>query len=324
MRESHSEDAILYAARQILKERYGSDAGYIFNKISTNENAASELKKLDLMKLPFCIEPDEVLAFTQQAKMTKRNYLRMRKLCIIHHAKIWPPWPKIQKSKQSVLPSGIQVNDFDSIIPMQPLLNKTSERILIDTDLQSDIKNLISENNFGPERPIKLRLFLKYGFDGSSNQSMYNQKPTLKVKKRGRHNMSERPDDSKMVASQITVIWLAWGDKILYLNEMMNSAAGCRPLCLRYGKETPASSREEWARLKNEIRQLTPYFPIKSVQINFDLVPTMFDVKAINDIQSIASYAKPWACGKNPTQFPLDPGTICIFLKNLPFFGVMV
>ena len=332
--ESHSSGAIFYAARQLLKAKFGSEAGFVFNKISTQENAAKEYKKLESTKQPCFVDPDSVLAFTTKARMTKMNYGRMRKVCVKHNAKIWPPWRKVQQAKKRTLPEGIKVSDFDSIVPMQPLLNKTTERLLEDTDLQSDIKDLIETNDHGPKNPIKLSLFLKYGFDGSSNQSMYNQKASIPVKKKGLRAKkgsktkkeskakSEKPDDNKMVASQITVIWLAWGDKILYLNEMMNAASGCRPLRLRYGKETALSSQQEWERLENEIAELVSYSPITSIIVEFDLVPTMFDCKAENDILGIPSYAKAWPCGKNPTQFPLIPYVVCQFLNDLPFFGV--
>ena len=326
VRESHSEKAILYAARQILKERKGSEAGFIFNQILYVENAAKRLKELDSVTLPTPIPFDTALAIVSKGKMPRKSYLRFRKVTKAHHADIWPPWPGIQKSKKEVLPKGIEIDDYDSIVPMQPLLDKTTSRIFDENEIQMKVVQLVEDNNNGPENPIQLHLLAKYGFDGSSNQSMYNQKPSptkIIKSRRGRTVQKiKKPEDSNLVASQISVIWLGWGEEILYLNKMMNASAGQRPLRLRFGKETRESSKNEWDRLNAEIQKLIPFSPMQNVQVRYFLVPTQFDTKAICDILEIRSYAKSWPCGKNPKDFPLDPLQVCQFLEGLPLFGI--
>ena len=162
-------------------------------------------------------------------------------------------------------------------------------------------------------KPMELILLAKYGFDGSSGHSMYHQKPQCvkssngsklsKPMKPSQHGAIPKQtkksksqcliqDDSHLVATQLAVIWIVWGNRVIYLNELMNSPAGHRPLRMRYGKETRESSQEEWQRLETEIRQLVSFVPMQGVKVNFRLVPTLFDTKAVDDIMDIRYHAR--------------------------------
>ena len=355
--ENNSTQAILDAARNIVRKQFGSDSSYILNKICTQKDAGKTLRYLDSLDLPRPVSPEDALAYICLSNLTRTNYLRFRKVNSRHSCRIWPSWEAIAKVKKEILPPGIVIDDFDAIVPMQALLDKTTERIFCDENLQNLINNLALENGFHPENPMKMCMLVKYGFDGSSSQSMYNQKPSFKTKKPSKKfakkscensfkkqvkkpskksfknlfkkvaNKEESvplPSDSHLVATQLAVIWLTFGNKVLYLNGQMNSRSGCRPLRLHFIKETKATSKLEWDRLQCEIQNLKPYVPMPCVIVCYDLIPTLFDSKAVCDVQGISSYAKSWACGKNPLDFSFIFGEICVFQTNpkLPFFGM--
>lgn len=83
---------------------------------------------------------------------------------------------------------------------------------------------------------------MSYGFDGSSNQSIYNQ--------------DKVGSENSLFASVIIPLCILHGSNTLWINSNSRSVRYCRPLCLEYTKETKNHVLAVKSSIDEEIKNL--------------------------------------------------------------------
>lgn len=110
---------------------------------------------------------------------------------------------------------------------------------------------------------------LSYGFDGSSNQSIYNQE---KIGSEG-----------TLFATVVIPLCFLEGPKFLWINSNSRSVRSCRPLCLEYTKETKEHVLAFKAEIDDEIEKLEQFVynldEEITVSVKFHLICSLIDGK---------------------------------------------
>lgn len=110
---------------------------------------------------------DEGLAFLLDHDLTTEEYVSIRKGALKHNAKLYPAYyPYVLDAKKKCYPANINVSELGCSVPLQDLLNHTSQRICMIPEVVSRLKE--NYKNF--------EMISKYGCDGSSDQSLYKQR----------------------------------------------------------------------------------------------------------------------------------------------------
>ena len=100
----------------------------------------------------------------------------------------------------------------------------------------------------------KLKLYFKYGFDGSSSQNSYKQKFT--------EENGDSIDNSNIYVSSlvplklVTVAENGTVSKILWVNDKPSSPMYCRPISIKFAKETTELIRREQKNLEEQIANI--------------------------------------------------------------------
>ncbi|XP_039968727.1 uncharacterized protein LOC120780528 [Bactrocera tryoni] len=134
-----------------------------------DESAVSALRNEHQNQTILPADPIEVISLLMETSMSKHQYLVIRNFV---NSKIsfdlFPSYQKIQNSKKSRYPDNIFVDESHAEVELQSLLNSTASSII---ELQTNLIETIPENAVS-----NLTLIGKWGFDGSTGHSEYNQK----------------------------------------------------------------------------------------------------------------------------------------------------
>lgn len=129
---------------------------------------ASKIKKIlsysnKLKPVPY--SPDQALAFFIDNKLTKEQYINIRKGAKKRNCNIYPSYEILKVEKKKCYPDNCNITETSCQIPLQDLLNHTAKRILQIPTIKSIEQNMTN-----------LEIIYKWGCDGSSGQARYNQK----------------------------------------------------------------------------------------------------------------------------------------------------
>lgn len=154
------------------------------------------------------------------------------------------PHSQVRKEKVAagLAPEDIWVTDSDVGSPMQKVLNKTVDRILIDENIVDRIEDL--KHQYGQ---IRVELIHKFGLDGSKNHPVFKQVAPTETRDEGYHTEGEDDNDddemwrqagvadkneqrdkgacilSCLVPLQLVAILPTGEHEILWENDLMNS-----------------------------------------------------------------------------------------------------
>ena len=168
---------------------------------------------------------------------------------------------------------------------LQDMFENTVNGTLLDEEVAEYI-TAVSLEYYGKHRkPKKLVCIAKLGLDGSSLHPMMKQYGEMVGK------------DSNSFGSWFTILQIVDEDTGLpfFHNHLANAASSCRPLRLRNIKETPATTRAEIDRLKEEIANLKPLKWSNVVKIEFKAFISMCDQAVVNA----------WVHNANPKADPI-------------------
>ena len=279
VRKSFDPDAIYLAAEQTQSSCGKKDARFVLKKIKSKSGltaakaraAISSSAKTSTEK----ITPIEGLAFLLNQNLTKAQYEAIRALSKNKNADIWPSYQKIKKSKLSCRPSEIEVGDSFASVPLQNLLNHTTEQILEKNEsLKANMTDL-AEKNGGYLNAV---LIFKFGFDGS-----------------GSHSRPMQPDSEgdthhkkSLLASQLAplqIVATVLGENVVLFNcPRPNNPHSCRPIRLSFETENSSAIELEHSRLQSEIESLEDYVvsQLPNINISFQGLLTMIDGKVVS------------------------------------------
>ena len=146
----------------------------------------------------------------------KKTASRVNQFC----QKVLPSTDAMRVEKK-ILRVPIKVTEYDAIVPMKGLVQKTVDRLMEDPDIKKKIKELVELND---GRPIKIQFIFKVGMDGFKNNPCFKQKL---------ENPKSR-DQGACLASVMVPLQLVTIIKkkihLVWQNCRCNSPYACRPV----------------------------------------------------------------------------------------------
>lgn len=139
----------------------------LFKNSTSSPNRAKKIKnayKNINKKRPIPYTADEALAFILDNNLTKQQYINIRLGSKKRMCNIYPSYEKVFVEKKKCYPSNIDIGESSCKIPLQNLLDHTTNRIF-------QIPSIFKIN-----LRTSLKIIYKWGCDGSSGQSQYKQK----------------------------------------------------------------------------------------------------------------------------------------------------
>lgn len=180
---------------------------------------------------------EHALAIYVDAKLSKRRYNIIRAPVKI----FYPSYEKISSSKNECFPSleHFEITETVCNIQLKALLNHTCSRLIV--LVKDKLENLVREgfNDFS--------LLLKWGCDGSSGFNEYKQK-----------FMDPSCSDAHIFLTSVLPLRLITDRKVVWNNPRSSSTRYCRPVSLKFAKETVELTKQEFERMNDEISNLEP------------------------------------------------------------------
>ena len=249
----------------------------LLNEPEENEDLTSTVRFTD----------DQTVALIEDAKLSRHQYEIIRLQAKEKNADIYVPYSNLMDAKKRCYPpdSAMTITDKGATIKLQPLLDHIVNRLL----LIPEIKTCILEENIK-----SLKLSLKYGCDGASDQSTYKQKLP-----------GGMASDGSLFMVSMVPIMLESESKEIWKNPHPGSTKLCTPLAYQYAKETPELTRSEIDRIKEEIKCLRPTkiaFGKFRCQVNHKMLLTMLDGKVAQNLTKTPSAASCHLCKANPSE----------------------
>lgn len=294
--EKHCVEELSLATRMRLSSAGLNDAATILKNITTKSpsRAARYRTAYESSIDPRLVEMsgDEALIDFVNAKLTKQQYIDIRRSLRNKKVAIYPSYAKVVAAKNRCYPSDITVTETLAEVKLQSLIDHTCDRIL---KLQTDVINSLRS-----EESKNLRLICKWGCDGSSGHSEYKQKFTN----------AESSDASIFLTSlaplQILGSDISKKEFVLWKNPRPSSPRYCRPIRIQFLKETVSSTIQERQHVDNQIESLTPFTTFidgKEVTVKYELYFTMIDGKVCNSVTNTKSTMRCYICNLTSSQF---------------------
>ena len=174
-------------------------------------------------------------------------------------------------------------------VELQALIDHTVERIFkVQTCVLDTLSEKLSQGT--------LRLYSKWGLDGSGGHFVYNQ-------------VSEDAnlDEKQIFATAFVPLRVCLDvteNVIMWDNPRPNSTNYCRPVRFCFEKETPESTLQEVRRMEEQIQNLGPStFSVNNVdyKVEHDIKMTMVDGKVCNVVTGTKSTLACNVCGASST-----------------------
>lgn len=235
------------------------------------------------------LSPSQALSIFVHANLSRKQYE------IIQGANknIYPCYSLLKKAKVQCYPKeeSINVTETSVEIKLQDLLDHTVSRLC--TYLQEVF------NDFTEGEKRNLELITKWGCDGSQ-QAEYKQK-----------FQNDTDNDAHIFLSSLVPIRLIVnvdGDKkIIWQNPSPSSPRYCRPIRIRFIRETKDTTKEEIQHIENQIRNLikTEVSQLNGVSLSIKhiLLLTMVDGKVCNAATNTSSTMRCYICGETSKNF---------------------
>lgn len=237
-----------------------------------------------------------------EANLTRKQYEVIRSSV----KKIYPSYSLIQKEKLKCYPDkeSYRVNETCAEIRLQNLLDLTVKRFCF--FLEEVLLTL------GAEERESLTLVYKWGCDGSQ-QAQFKQK----------FESCENSDSNIFQSSFVPLRLISkCNNKVVWENPTPSSPRYCRPIRIRFIKETSDITKGEIAYIQSAIDSFTPaiiYLQDKCFVINHVMLLTMVDAKICNAACDNLSTMKCYICGATSKEFkPFLKETIELFLPYEP------
>lgn len=288
LRTSTPVSVLSYATQMALRAEGSAHASEVLRDITTTTpSRASKYKKAYKRSLEQEIKimsGEDALAMMIKAKLSRSQYEVVRASAPDR----FPSYKVIQKIKTECYPRNTAVTETSASVPLQDLLNHTSERL--SQSIGDVLKTHVNDSELQ-----KLRLYSKWGFDGSSGHSEYKQ---------AFHG--NQKDDSAVFITCIVPLKLTCGEKLLWQNPNPSSTSYCRPIKIEFIKESSDVSKREKTQIDEQIKNLkaTEIISLNRIMhIQHKLVFSMVDGKVCNAISETTSTQKCYLCDASSKMF---------------------
>lgn len=204
--------------------------------------------------------------------------------------KIFPSYHAVAEAKAESYPDGIKITDTSAEVPLQSLLEHTVQRLVMGLSLTA--AQVHSCQNRAPV------LQCKWGFDGARGQTLYKQSFAA--------GHSGEACEESLFSTTLVPLQLSLGDEVIWRNLKPSSTRLCRPIRIRYVKETAEVSCGERQHVEDQIQQLQPAAVNTSsgaaISVKYDMRLTMLDGRAVNALTETRCSASCPVCGARPSQ----------------------
>lgn len=289
LRNAEDDGVLLHAAQTKLQTSGKRSASNILKQIMSSPKRASKLKKAyekvqeDKREK---LTPLLALSIFVEADLSRRQYEIIRSAS----KKLYPSYSILQKAKSDCYPpkESYQVTETCAQVNLQDLLNHTSTRLL--TSLADVLRDI------SPEECNSLELICKWGCDGSQ-QAQFKQK------------MQNDATDCNVFQSSFVPLRLLYGtnkQKVLWQNPTPSSPRYCRPIRIRFVKESVDITQEEIEYVENAINCLQHTkcsLESKSYSVKHTMALTMVDAKVCNAATETTSTMRCYICGATSKEF---------------------
>lgn len=264
---------MLYAVKNIIFMSGQRTAAKLLKDSLSYPQRAKQINMAfkDLNKSPIPYTAVEALAFIIDNKLTKQQYINIRLGSKNRNCDIYPSYENIVVEKKKCYPCNIDNQESSCKIPLQSLLDHTTDRILQIPEVCKINSNV---DNF--------KMLYKWGCDGSSGHSQYKQKFN--------DDTSSTITDQSMLMFSIVPLELRTNSKtsiennydVIWKNPSPSSTKFFRPIKYMYKKETVDSTLKEVKDIETQIENLintNTTYNDKIVHVEYTLLFTMVDGK---------------------------------------------
>lgn len=224
----------------------------------------------------------KILGMFTKLELTKDKYEYLMHWLQSEGYDILVPYKALTKEKTNSYPQGIAITESSGSVPLQNLLDHTAKRIL-ETKSVEEINEIESGN---------LTMYCKWGCDGASGQSQYQQRFS-----------EDKISDSHLYMTSVVPLKLSFSEDInksVWNNNKASSTQYCRTLQFAYVKETPEVIRKEKKRVDGEISQLRESeltISNRNFKVKHQLYYTMIDGKTAQSVTETPAASSCFICG---------------------------
>lgn len=288
LRNKVDTNILIHAAQTKLQTCGKKDAAIILKDIAASPTRATKLKKAYKTTQEYKVKqltPLSALSIFVEADLSRKQYEIIRTA----NKKLYPSYSTLQSAKSYCYPpkESYEVTETCAQVNLQSLLNHTVTRLL------TYMKDVLCDPK--TDECDSLELISKWGCDGS-HQAQFKQK------------MEDGAIDSHIFQSSFVPLRLIGTKKqtILWQNPTPSSPRYCRPIRIRFVKETVDITREEIDYIQNAIRTLeNTKFSLegKLYSVKHTMMLTMVDAKVCNAATETTSSMRCYICGATSKEF---------------------
>lgn len=279
-------DELTYAAQMKLRESGKVDASKVVKDLTKSPRRGTKYvkafkKSKEEQEKSRQLSPLRALSMFTEAGLTKAQYEIIREM----NKNFFPCYSVLQKLKKDCYPEIHRVTDTSAEIQVQKLMDHTAKRLILHLKEAVDCLN---EN----ERQ-SLILISKWGCDGSQ-QMQYKMK-----------FMNEADSDANVFQSSVVPLQLVYGPekRILWQNPKPSSPRYCRPMRIRFVKETNDITNEEINYIKGQVTALSSTEIDNNISIKHKMLFTMVDGKVCNAATHTKSTMRCYLCDATSSEF---------------------
>ncbi|CAG9760196.1 unnamed protein product [Ceutorhynchus assimilis] len=288
MRASVDSQMLTFATQVKLRCEGKRDVSKIVKEVTGSQTEAEKYKKAYS-----CYEKEksritvlQALSMFVEANLSQKQYEIIRSTA----KGVFPCYSLLQKAKKDCYPAkeSFIVTETLAETNLQSLLNHTVERLLI--YLEEVLQSL------GQEERKSLLLICKWGCDGSQ-QAQFKQKFE-----------SETGSDTNIFQSSFVPLQLICevNKKIIWQNPTPSSPRYCRPIRIRFVKESVNTTKEEISYVEEATNLLEPTRVTlfhADFSVRHKMMLTMIDGKICNAATDTTSTMKCYICGLTSKDF---------------------
>lgn len=283
IRETASLEELTFAAQMVQRSSGNNEAAKVIRDITETPTRAKKFRKAAEAGLKCTVKkrtPEEALLLIVEGNLTTEQY----ELLYQDNKDIgrYPCYTYVQRAKQACYPPK-QVTEMGAEVKIQDLVDHTSSRLC--KFLEPVLEQFVQDGQ------TDFELIYKWGCDGSK-QKEYKQKFN-----------SENASDANLFVSSLVPLRLVCGKKVVWQNPRPSSPRFCRPIRMRYIKETKDVTNEEIKYIEDQAKNLQVTKIGENVTVKHTLLLTMVDGKVCNAATETTSTSRCYICKKTSKEF---------------------
>lgn len=254
---------------------------------------------------------DEGLALMIDTEMSRHQYQLIKNRLKVFQCNVLPSYVEILKAKEKCRPTGISVSDTKASVPIDKLLDHTARKIV--KLCEDKLIKFMDDNQINS---LSVEMINKYGFDGSSGQSQYNQE------------IDSDSSDANLFAVTLSPLVLKCEKLHFWENPSPSSVRHCRPISLEFVKESKELNVNTKKIIETQISEMENIAIVlsnkKIITVNQTCLLTAIDGKVFSHITNTSSMQCCVCCKSTPSQmnnlsnnFIPDPSTLIYGISPL-------